>query len=263
MYLIDYHTHSRLSMDGQVPLAVLAEHAAQAGVAELCVTDHCDLLDAEARRVYDYDWTEGVKQFRETVPRFEGRLKLKLGLEYGMGHIEPACSDRILSLPELDFVIGSVHNLSPEKGGEDLFFMDFSTAEACVRVLEDYFASLEKLVLTPYYDVVGHIIYPLRYMHGNATIHPWLDRATDLMKEAVKRGKGIEVNTYRGLTVEDWRPVLERYRDIGGEIVTVGSDAHDPIHAGRGIREAYGLLRELGFRWVTTYEKRQPNMISI
>ena len=263
MYLIDYHTHSRLSMDGKVSLAVLAQHAVDAGVSELCLTDHCDLLDAAAQRVYDYDWAPGLKQFFDTAPRFEGKLKLKLGLEYGMGHIDPPCSDRILDLPELDFVIGSVHNLSPERGGEDLFFMDFSTPRACGKVLDDYFDSLDKLVRTPYYDVIGHIIYPLRYMNGLVTIHPWLDRSTDLMRAAVERGKGIEVNTYRGLTVADWRPLLERYRDVGGEIVTVGSDAHDPAHAGRGIREAYELLREIGFRYVTTFEKRQPKMIKI
>lgn len=263
MYLIDYHTHSNLSMDGKVPLSVMAEHALRAGMRELCVTDHCDLLDQYANRVYDYDWPAALEQYQTTAPQFADRLKLKLGLEYGMGHLDPPVSDRILALPALDFVIGSVHNLSPEKGGRDTFYMDFSTVDSCTEVMDDYFDSLDKLVLTPYYDVIGHIIYPIRYMHGLVTIHPWLDRATELMRAAISHGKGIEVNTYRGRTVADWRPILERYRALGGEIITVGSDAHDPLHAGAGIADAYALLRSLGFRYVTTYEKRTPIMIPI
>lgn len=263
MYLIDYHTHSHLSMDGQVPLSVVAEHALRAGISELCITDHCDTIDQYANRVYDYDWPAALAQFHETVPQFEGKLKLKLGLEYGMGHVDPPVSEKILAQPELDFVIGSVHNLSPERSGKDLFYMDFSTAESCSAALDDYFDSMEKLADTPYYDVLGHIIYPLRYMNGLVTIHPWLDRATELMRTAVQSGRGIEVNTYRGRTVADWTPVLERYKDVGGEIITVGSDAHDPTYAGAGIAEAYELLKSLGFRYVTIYEKRKPQMITL
>lgn len=263
MYYTDYHTHSILSMDGRVPLAVMAEHALEAGIRELCLTDHFDLLDENARRKYDYDWPAALKQFHETLPRFEGRLKLKLGLEYGMGHIDPPVSDKVLAQPELDFVIGSIHNLSPQQGGTDLFFMDFSTPQACDRVLDDYFTSMEELVQTDYYDSLGHIIYPLRYMNGLVTIHPYLDRVSEMLRTVIARGKGIEVNTYRGRTVADWRPVLERYKALGGELLTVGSDAHDPLHAGLGIPQTYDLLRELGFRAVCAYEKRKPSFIDI
>lgn len=263
MYYVDYHTHSILSMDGRVPLAVMAEHALEAGIRELCLTDHFDLLDENARRKYDYDWPAALKQFHETLPRFEGRLKLKLGLEYGMGHIDPPVSDKVLAQPELDFVIGSIHNLSPQQGGTDLFFMDFSTPQACDRVLDDYFTSMEELVQTDYYDSLGHIIYPLRYMNGLVTIHPYLDRVSEMLRTVIARGKGIEVNTYRGRTVADWRPVLERYKALGGELLTVGSDAHDPLHAGLGIPQTYDLLRELGFRAVCAYEKRKPSFIDI
>lgn len=263
MYLTDYHTHSILSMDGKVPLAVMARHALDAGISELCITDHCDLLDAGANRVYDYDWPAAVKQYHDTLPQFAGAIKLKLGLEYGMGHIDPPVSQRILAQPELDFVIGSVHNLSPERGGADLFYVDMSTAEACSAALDDYFSSMERLAATPYFDILGHIIYPLRYMNGLVTIHPWLDQVTEIMRTVADSGRGIEVNTYRGRTVDDWAPILERYKAVGGELVTVGSDAHDPAHAGAGIARAYELLRSMGFRYAAVYDKRRPAMIAI
>lgn len=261
MYLTEYHIHSKLSFDGQAPLTEMAEHAIRAGIRELCITDHCDTIDENANRVYDYDWAPGVEQFQAARAELEGKITLKLGLEYGMGHVDPAMSDKVLSLPELDFVIGSVHNLSLERGnGFDFYFSRFDTVEDCRFVLDDYFDSLEKVARSPYYDVLGHIIYPLRYMNGLVTIDPWLDHATEIMRIAVEKGKGIELNTNRGRTLEEWRPVLKRYKEIGGEIITVGSDAHDPNHAGLGSAAAYELLKEYGLRYIAVYEKRKPEM---
>lgn len=261
MYLTEYHIHSILSFDGQAPLCEMAEHAIKAGIRELCITDHCDTIDENANRVYDYDWAPGLAQFRAAQEALEGKITLKLGLEYGMGHVDPTMSDRILALPELDFVIGSVHNLSLERGnGFDFYFSPFETEEDCRFVLDDYFESLEKVARSPYYDVLGHVIYPLRYMKGIVTIEPWLDYLTEIMRIAVEKGKGIEVNTNRGRTLDEWRPVLERYKAIGGEIITVGSDAHDPVHAGLGIAQAYELLRETGFSTIAVYEKHKPQM---
>ena len=263
MYLTEYHCHSILSPDGFVPLAEMAEHAVAMGLSELCITDHCDLLDSHANRVHEYDWAPAVAQFRETAARFEGRLKLKLGVEFGMGHLCPAESEAILSQPALDFVIGSVHNLCEEKGGTDFYYVEYHTPQDCFAALDDYFDSLDKLVQTDYYDVLGHIIYPLRYMHGLGSMEPYYDRIAALVRTAVERGKGIEVNTYRGKTVDEWRPVLERYKNAGGEIVTVGSDAHRPEHVGLGVRETYDLLKDVGFRYVAVYDKRKPEMVKL
>lgn len=263
MYLTDYHCHSILSPDGKVPLSIIAEHAIDAGVKEICLTDHCDLLSGHGRRVYRYDWAAALDQYRETAPRFAGELTIKLGLEYGMGHLDPAVSADILAQPALDFVIGSIHNLSPERGGLDFYYVDYASPEVCADALDNYFTSMEQLVTTDYYDVLGHIIYPLRYMNGMAVIDPYLDRVTEIMRTAVSKGKGIELNTYRGQSVADYRPVLERYRDIGGEIVTVGSDAHDPSFIGAGVPAAYELLRQVGFKYAAVYEKRKVTMISL
>ena len=78
------------------------------------------------------------------------------------------------------------------------------------------------------------------------------------MRTAVEAGRGMEVNTCRGRTVKDWKPILELYRDCGGEIITVGSDAHAPQNVANGEEEAYALLQEVGFRYVTTFQRRTP-----
>lgn len=263
MYLTDYHTHSRLSPDGFVPLEDMARSALDAGLSELCITDHCDLLGGHGEPVTGYDWTPALRQFHETVPEFEGRLKLKLGIEFGSGHLDPDLSASLLARPELDFVIGSVHNMSPQAGGTDFYFLEYHTRADCDAALDNYFDSMDELAKTDYYDVLGHIIYPLRYMHGLGSMDPYYDRIHELLRTAAGLGRGIEINTYRGRTIEEWRPVLERWRDVGGELVTVGSDAHRPEHVGLGVRDAYELLLDTGFRYVAVYERRKPVPIKI
>ena len=152
MYLTEYHIHSALSFDGKSPLVDMAEGALRAGISELCVTDHCDTIDEFAKRVYDYDWEPALEQFRDAKEKMAGRLTMKLGLEYGMGHVDPAMSDKILSLPDLDFVIGSVHNLSPELGGTDIYYIKFDTEQACREVMDDYISSIEKISCSPLGD---------------------------------------------------------------------------------------------------------------
>ena len=116
------------------------------------------------------------------------------------------------------------------------------------------------------YDVLGHIIYPLRYMNRRDGNHVALERYLPQLRRifttVAARGRGIEVNTCRGETVEDWREVLTLYRDCGGKIVTLGSDAHAPADVGRGIPQAAALLKELGFD-LAVYEKRQAKLIPL
>ena len=159
MYLSDYHTHSRLSFDAHAPLSELAEAAADAGLDELCVTDHFDFLDENGVPAEGYDWAPAVAQHQQALPAAGERLTLKLGLELGMPHLNPAAAAAICARPEADFILGSVHNLSPERGGTDLFFLDFSTVQACYDALDDYFASLALLAATDFYDVLPPALY--------------------------------------------------------------------------------------------------------
>ena len=260
MYLMDYHTHTKISSDSTAALEDMARAAADAGLSQLCVTDHCDLLDVEGKPNDSFRWAPALAQFAHAAPRFLSRgLELKLGLELGVPHIDPAAAARLLELPELDFVLGSVHNLTPAKGGIDFYFVEYPDEAACLAALEDYFSSLAVLAATDLYDVLAHIIYPLRYMKRPLSL---LDRYQDAMRAilrtAAEKGRGMEVNTYRGRTLEDWRPILAMFRACGGEIVTVGSDAHVPTGVGKGIPEAYELIREAGFSYVAGYHRRKP-----
>ncbi|MCI8478972.1 MAG: histidinol-phosphatase HisJ family protein [Oscillospiraceae bacterium] len=264
MYLIDYHSHSILSPDGNVPLCEMADAAVNAGLSELCLTDHYDIQDLDGKRTPPYEWGPALEQFHTTAPRYGDKLQLRLGIELGGAPVDPDYCAALLQQPELDFVIGSLHNLSPASGGGDFYCHPYPDEAACYTALDDYFTSMEALVLQPdLYDVLGHIIYPLRYMLPGITLDRFWDRIAEILRAAIQRDRGMEVNTCRGVNVADWRPLLALYRDLGGTLLTVGADAHIPAHVGGGIPEAYALIQEMGFRHVAVYHRRQPTLIPI
>lgn len=265
MYLIDYHTHSRLSPDSDAPLEEMAAAAVKAGLAELCVTDHYDLLQGDGGTMAPYDWAPAVAQYERVKAQFDGRLTLKLGLEFGSGHLGDAA---LKAAPEqLDFVIGSLHNRSAAAGGVDYYYGDYKDPAACYAAMDDYFAQMEAMAPLPVYDVLGHVIYPLRYMEPvcreTLSLDRYMDRIRDILRVAVQSGRGMELNTYRGGTIEAWRPVLEHFRDVGGEVLTVGSDAHVPGSMALGVREGYALLKDMGFRYVATFRGRKPSFVKL
>lgn len=264
MYLIDYHTHSELSPDADFPLSEMAAAGVAAGLREMCITDHYDRIQGHGGWAADYDWGPALAQYRTVQKELPDHFTLRLGIEYGSAPFDAAYAKSMLALPELDFVIGSLHNHSPELGGEDFYYGKYENEAECYAALDDYFTSMERLVELPEcYDVLGHIIYPLRYMPEGIRLDLYHERIDAILRRVVEVGRGIELNTYCGRTIEPWRWVLERYRAHGGEQITLGSDAHFPQRVGLGLEAGAQLLLETGFRYVTTYEKHRPTMHSI
>lgn len=269
MYLTDLHTHTILSPDGVFPLSEMARSAVHAGISVMAVTDHFDMLDTDGKRVLDYDWGPSLEQFHSTVPLLRDQLELKFGLELGSLHISPDHARMILARAgsDLDVVIGSLHNFREENGGGEYYFGVYSSPQICHFALDDYFTSMEELVAAPdCYDILGHIIYPLRYMHRdgqNISLEPYWDRLAEILRTVIHTGRSIEVNTCRGHTVADWRGILELYRDLGGKLVTTGSDAHQSADLGKGLVQACRLLQSCGFDRIAVYSHRTPELIKI
>ncbi len=263
MYLSDYHFHTRCSTDSRAALEEQAQAAIRAGVKEICVTDHWNLLDQQGNRLPTvYDWGPSLEQWRRDRDRWPGQLEIRLGVEVGNGVLDPAAVDASLDIPELDFVIGSLHSQSAAAGGRGIF----TVAHECVRkedgvaILDDYMDMLEELVRTRGWDVLGHVIYPLRYIPAEygLDLHPWWDRLAEAFRAVIAQGKGIELNTSCGATVEQWRDVLALYRDLGGEVLTLGADAHQPKFMAAAFPQALELIRETGFRYLCVYRRREP-----
>lgn len=261
MYLTDYHSHTEISPDSTCSLINIATNAAAVGMKELCITDHCDLINAHGQPDTSWDWAPSVAQIEEGRKQLDGKIILKLGIELGMPHLYPKEALEICAHPQLDFVIGSIHNASPAKGGGDYFFAKYPTLDSCYESLDDYFESMKALVDCDIYDVLGHIIYPLRYMHKGVTLDRYYPQIKEIFRTLIANGRGIELNTYRGRSVKEWRPMLELYHQCGGTIITVGADAHMADSVGRGVFASYKLIQDVGFKAVTTYEKRTPIQI--
>ncbi|MGI6499059.1 MAG: histidinol-phosphatase HisJ family protein [Oscillospiraceae bacterium] len=265
MYLTDLHMHTFCSPDGAYSLADMSAAAVAAGLSEICMTDHCDLMDLEGRFVPSFDWTPLEEEFDRTEQT--AGLKIRFGIELGEAQEDFDVAEGILQNAKLDFVIGSLHNLSRAAGGTDFHLKRYTSKEMCHQDLDDYFSQMYLLAKRGCFDVLGHIPYPLRYMRNRdgqkVTLDRYWDQIAEIFRTVIQNGKGIELNTNRGRSLEEWMPILRLYKDLGGEIVTVGADAHRPDHVGLGIQDAYALLEAMKFRYVASYEKRKPHFFQV
>lgn len=264
MYLADYHTHSRISPDAAAPMEELAAAAAAAGLDEICFTDHFEPVEWSTDRPRQtLDWAALTAEYADVTARWGGRIGLKLGLELGDAFMDFANTERLMALsPELDFVIGSVHMLSKAYGCQDLSCLREDSESDCRNEITDYLEQALKLAIWGKFNVLGHLTLPLRYMNEKRGHHATFDgfesEVSDIFRALIQNGCGIEVNTNRGNTPLPDGKWLRLYRSLGGEIVTLGSDAHRPQHVGCAIREGQELLRECGFERFCTFRRKSP-----
>ena len=268
MYLCDTHTHSRISFDSEAPLRAMAEAAVAAGLNELCVTDHCDLLDADGKLDDFFDWPASKAQYRDALPLAEGRLTLRLGIELGSIIYRPDLARRILAEGggDVDFVLGSVHNWIGPYPTRDLYYTDYTdNPDLCRAAMGNALESTWRMVTEcpDCYDSLAHISYPPRYMRRDGqelSLTLYEEEIRQIFAKIAATDHALEVNTWRGVDVSGWQFLLRWYRECGGKYVTLGSDAHAPGDVAKGIREVIPLLQAAGFDRVTTYEKRQPTL---
>ncbi|MBR5382135.1 MAG: hypothetical protein IK136_05885, partial [Oscillospiraceae bacterium] len=195
------------------------------------------------------------------------RIELLFGAEVASINHAPETARRFWEDERLDFIIGSVHNV---RGLDDFYFMQYESEAQCAAVTETYLDEYLEIASLGLCDVLGHIGYPEKYMVRRgfkASVKDYPDKLAALLRSCVEHGVGIEVNTSGlrcslGKTIPD-ADVLRLYRSLGGELVTVGSDAHCVKDAGAGVAEAYELLRACGFRHITTFKKHRPEFTAI
>ena len=165
--------------------------------------------------------------------------------------------------PEFDFVIGSIHMLSQACGGQDLYFFEPKDEAEAHAGIRDYLERLQTLAdWDGPWSVLGHLTLPLRYLNENRGFQLTFDgyerQVEQIFRTLLANGCGIELNTNRGNTPLPNEKWLRMYRDLGGEIITLGTDAHSAEYVGCSIRECQQLLRVCGFTRFCTFELRQP-----
>lgn len=265
--LVNYHFHSLCSFDSEAPLTQMCAAAEKAGITELCLTDHCDLVDDRGNPWDEWRWENIDAQLSEARSRYP-HLNVRRGVELGQAISRPEAAEKVLLEPGIDFVLGSMH-VSP--GGLDYYWVNFTSEEQCYEMMEEYLQCLLEISRTDYYDSLAHLTYPLRYMRGrdgqNVSFRRYDDLVHEILKTLVERGKALELNTsgYRTNSGEPLPPeyMLRMYREMGGDLITIGTDAHEPKHMNDGLEQGMELLRRCGFRYITLYENRKPRQMPL
>lgn len=275
MVLFDNHNHSEFSFDGKrtsVEKSTLA--AADAGLGGVAFTDHCDFFVPAMKAEYEqlvpetFDVNAQQAEIDRVQALIDGRIggerkfRILKGIEIGMHEDCHGEIRRTLGENSFDQVIASVHYLDgidPFYGG---YYEDKDWKEAYGHYLETIWKEMTWL---KDFDIMGHFDYVVRYAPYSSTsllYRDFSDILDEMFRYLIQEGKALEINTksyqeYNGRLVTLDTEVLKRYRELGGEIVSFGSDSHDAHRIGHAIMEHALLLKSLGFRWSAHYESRR------
>ena len=270
-FLTDLHCHTNISLDGADSMLAMARAERAAGMDVVCFTDHCDTVDWNTLAFYPPCRTvaervrAAYEQCRNELP--EG-LEVRLGMELGETIFHPELAAELAAAPGLDFILGSLH-ITPEQG--DFHNIDYVSAEQCRALCRLYLDKLQQIAEGGCFDVMAHIGYLRRYMwqHGfdeGLTLADNGGEIERLLRTLIEKGKGVELNCSGirdGCGPFPSAEILRLYRSLGGEIVTVVSDAHRTADAARCVDQGFELLRELGFRYVAVYRRHEPQFYRI
>ena len=256
--MFDFHMHSTISYDGHSTPEKMVKAAVKAGLKEMCFTDHLDYQ----RLVPREQTTFTVDAYRQAYDNLEiPGLTIRRGAEVALMSWNKEEMEGDLQKYPYDFVIGSIHFIDDE----DIYYPEFWTKHGAFEGECLYFEEMLKNVqLHQDFDVLGHITYisKLRARPSVRVIPPedHMELVVAIMEDLISKGKGMEINTSGVDRCGDFLPglaYLKLFKELGGEIITVGSDAHNSDRVGQYCSDAIALAKEV-FGYVCTFEKRQP-----
>lgn len=266
--LVDLHTHTDNSFDGHHSTMFLCETAYMKGLRAVAFTDHLE-MDAFYKGSFDRTAIQSFFEVAKARSAFNGNLLVCVGAELGQAVYDKQVSEKLLETMNYDFVIGAIHNL-PEI--EDFYYMNFDDESVdYMALLEQYFDWELKLAQWAKFDTLAHLTYPLRYIVGKykkpVDMSVFSEITDEILITLIKNDKALEINTAGlrqpiGVTSPD-ESIVRRYRELGGKLITIGSDAHYAEHLGAGIDKGYELALRCGFDKVAVYQNRTPTLIPI
>ena len=268
----DYHVHTEFSDDSRYPLEQVIQDAVRMQMDELCITDHVDYgvkEDWDSGKEIRYgngvplvnvDYPRYVEQIRLMRERYAGKIRIKMGLEFGIQTHTIPQFEALYSQYPFDFIILSIHQVD----NQEFWTQEFQRGRTQKEYQERYYEEMLSVVRSyKNYSVLGHMDMIRRYdRQGVYPFEKLKDLIEEILKVVIADGKGIELNTSSqryGLTgTTPSEEILCLYRDLGGKILTIGSDSHKPEHLGAHIRETKAYLKQLGFETFCTYEQMKP-----
>ncbi len=263
---LDYHIHSNFSLDAQVTIPEICAAAIRKGIPEIGLSEH---FDNHPREKVSHDffrpeaWWEEVERVRASM---DGGLKIRAGLEAGEPHRFPEQVREVVQNHPYDYVIGSLHYV----GDVFLFDQEFLSGQSTDEIMRMYFEELEKMTREPAFDILGHLDLPVRNAgHLWNGYHPsqYEELIRPVLQNCIDHGVALDVNV-AGLRkpAQNIMPdpaILAWYREMGGERVTLGSDAHTAEHVGLHLEKGVQAVRAAGLKWVTSFERRQARLLPL
>ncbi len=266
--LFDYHLHSQFSADSKMTMEELCQAAISKGLKEIAVTDHHDLDYQDDTIEFLINKDEYLREIEKFQRKYNNKLIIKKGIEMGLQpHILEQCNDYLAD--DFDFIIGSFHTAEKNDLYNGDFFENYSQWEAYIQYLKTV---LEVVKNYDHYSVLGHLDIIRRY--GDFDDQPDLmenKEASELIEEILKTviasGRGIEVNT-SGFRIDGQNPlpsfeILKLYYELGGRILTIGSDSHSTDTLANKFDATISQLKKIGFTELTTFSNMQPEFHKI
>jgi len=264
----DFHLHSDFSHDSRMPREEAIEAALKCGITDLCFTEHIDLgtSNPAAQGIPDFAaMQESLLALRRKYPE----LHIGLGIEAGWNANGAARSAQLLAEQQLDFVLLSLHRLDNLSCAAPELLERYSHEALSRHYLETIYESLTDKRLEGLWDCAGHIGYIARrsdFADFTLCYDLFPHLFDDILRHVIRQGKGIEVNMSGvrqiGCTIPH-PTVVQRYYELGGRIITVGSDGHKPDAVGQGIGLALDTLRRCGFTEFTVFENHTPHFLPL
>ena len=265
--IYDSHIHSFFSADSDSSIDDICNTAIKRNIDGITLTDHLDLYYPDFDVEFNIDFKKYHEEIAKYKKKYEDKLKIFAGLELGYRTKAIEESSQIVNAHNFDFVICSVHVIQGEDPYHGKYFEGKTKEEAYRIYLEKVYKSI---VNQPDYDVIGHLGYIRRYgfvEDNSMNYSEYSDLLEPILKKLISLGKGIELNTsyfkrepYIKMPEKD---ILLKYKELGGEIITIGSDAHKPDRVGINFSEGIELLKECGFQYIAHFEQRKPIFTNI
>lgn len=265
--MYDMHIHSQYSMDSTTEMEKIVIQAIKNNMKSICFTDHVD-FDSTAQRVdFVFRTSDYFREINRVKYKYKKDIEILAGVEIGIQPHLFERYDKFLNNNRFDFVLMSIHSVN----GEDIYVDNFTSGKDPVEAIRAYYKDMLKCVRGfSNFDILGHIDYIDRYFSRKEDI-PRLEEYRDLIVEIfetiIEKDKGIELNT-SGLrkNLGYFHPklsILEIYKDLGGETITIGSDSHTSDAVGSDFKLAEKMLRDLEFKYIYVFKDRKRFPINI
>jgi histidinol-phosphatase (PHP family) len=260
----DYHMHSKFSSDSYASVRAMCESAIKKGIPEIGLTEHYDLHPRELPVFYRPEaWWDEIERVRKI---FDGQLVLRAGVEIGEPHRFPDEVRTLIDRYPYDFVIGSLHHV----GNDFMFDNKVLERKGVDGIMQSYFLELGEMTRAPQFDILGHFDVPVRngkLIWGSYDPCRYEALIRVVLQNCIDHGIALDVNS-GGLRrpANNLMPdllILRWYQEMGGERLTLGSDAHAPDDISLHLDQALKFIRESGFKFLTRYERRHATLLPL